>query len=72
MKKLTEKSRADAAKLLFAFSTLALEWAEGAGAESIPDAFILSSRRHEATKLNPRKSSCAFALGGTPGESEEI
>jgi len=32
-------------------------------------AFILSSSKHEAMKLKPRKSSCAFALGGTPGES---
>lgn len=34
------------------------------------DAFILSSSRHEAIKLKPRKSSWAFALGGTPGESK--
>lgn len=33
-------------------------------------AFILSSSKQEAMKLKPRKSSCAFALGGTPGESE--
>lgn len=28
-----------------------------------------SSSRHGATKLKPLNSSCAVALGGTPGES---
>lgn len=31
---------------------------------------LSSSSRHGATKLKPRNSSCAFALGGMPGESE--
>lgn len=34
--------------------------------------FILSSSKQEAMKLKPRNSSCAFALGGTPGESIHI